>query len=106
MCALADSDKTGDINEEQLAKCFAELGFSNARAKTTDSEIKEWVKREHKRADADNDGRVTFDEFVVYYNQYIVGHRRNFDDLYELGGVLGAGSFGSVLKVGSRKGRG
>ena len=94
-----DTNKTGDINEEQLGRCFAELGFSNARAKTTEAEVREWVRREHRRADTDGDGKVSFNEFVAYYNQYIVGHRRQFEDVYELGNQLGAGSFGSVLKV-------
>ena len=96
---VADENKSGDIDEEQLAKCFAELGFSNARAKNSEAEVREWVKKEHRRADVDGDGKVSLKEFVAYYNQYIVGHRRLFDDVYELGSMLGSGSFGNVLKV-------
>ena len=54
-----DEDHSGDIGVDQMAKCFVELGFSNARAKKSDDEFKEWVKREHKRADADKDGKVS-----------------------------------------------
>ena len=101
----ADENKSGDIDEEQLAKCFAELGFYNARAKNTEAEIREWVRREHRRADVDGDGKVSLKEFVAYYNQYIVGHRRLFDDVYDLGSMLGSGSFGNVLKVRRRRRR-
>ena len=94
-----DENKSGYLDLEQMQKCFAELGYVAARAKRTEEEVKEWVRREFKRADTDKDGKVQMAEFVAYYNQYIAGARKHFEDLYEIKEALGKGAFGLVLKA-------
>ena len=33
---------------------------------------------------------------MEYYNRFVVGHRRQFSDTYELGPLIGKGAFGKV----------
>ncbi len=103
-----DADNSGDIDEDELLRCFADLGFKNARAKSTDGELREWVRRELKKGSKKGGGKLSLDEFIEYYNRYIVGHRRVFEDTYELGAQIGKGAFGAVFRAktlaGSRSG--
>ena len=96
----------GTIDESELATCFSEVGFTAARQKTSIEEIQRWVRRELARADTDKarrvcamtartapyrpplrrqDGVLTFNEFVKYYNMYVAEKRRQFDEMYSVG---------------------
>jgi hypothetical protein len=39
-----------------------------------------------------------YPDFVDYYNRFVVGHRRNFEETYELGQQIGRGAFGNVFR--------
>ena len=96
--ARYDRDRSGFIEEDELATCFSELAVRvNGRAKNKgEAEIREWVAREFRRADANQDGKLSFDEFVTYYNRFVGANRRQFADRYEMGRELGRGAFGYV----------
>ena len=49
----------GGLGEDELLRCFADLGFSNGRQNKTDDEMREWVKRELKRGDKKGDGKLS-----------------------------------------------
>ena len=40
-----------------------------------------------------------YEEFIDYYNKFVVGHRRQFEDTYELGSQIGKGAFGNVYRA-------
>ena len=88
--ARYDRDRSGFIEEDELATCFSELAVRvNGRAKNKgEAEIREWVAREFRRADANQDGKFSFDEFVTYYNRFVGANRRQFADRYEMGREL------------------
>ncbi len=95
-----DSNKNGQIDEDELAMCLQELQVRiNGRQRKTEEEVREWVRRELRRNDTDGDGQLNFDEFVEYYNSYISQNRRPFDDCYKVTAHLGKGAFASVKKV-------
>ena len=90
---------SGAVSEEGLSRCFADMGFSNGRQNKNEAEMREWVRRELKKGDKKGDGVLTLSEFVDYYNRYVVGHRRQFEDTYELSQQIGKGAFGAVFRA-------
>lgn len=94
-----DTDKSGSLDEAALHRCFTDLGFSNGRQNRTDEDTKEWVRKELKRGDKKGTGRLGYDDFVEYYNRYVVGHRRQFEHTFELGQQIGQGAFGAVYRA-------
>ncbi len=94
-----DSSKAGALDEADLLRCFTELGFSNGRQNRSEDELKEWARKELKRGDKKGAGKLTYEDFVDYYNRYIVGHRRHFEHTYELGQQIGKGAFGAVFRA-------
>ena len=95
-----DIDRSGGIDEEELALCFSELAVRvNGRQRKTKEEVREWVQREFKRNDKNKDGQLSFDEFVEYYNKFISHSRRSFEDTYKITEHLGKGAFASVKKA-------
>ena len=85
--------------DNDLLRCFLDLGFSNGRQNKTDDELKEWARKELKKGNKKGDGRLSHEEFVEYYNKFVVGHRRRFEETYEMGQQIGKGAFGSVFKA-------
>ena len=71
----------------------------NGRQRKTKEEVREWVQREFKRNDKNQDGKLSFDEFVEYYNTFISHSRRSFEDTYKFTEHLGKGAFASVKKA-------
>lgn len=83
----------------ELANCFAELGYVTGRKKNAD-EMKTWVERQLKKADADCNGVVSLEEFVDFYNKYVAAARRQFLATYEVDkGHIGKGAFATVLRA-------
>ena len=82
-----------------MLRCFIELGFSNGRQNRSDEEMRTWAGKELKRGNKKGDGKLSYEEFVDYYNKFIVGHRRKFEETYELGLQIGKGAFGFVFKA-------
>jgi len=99
-----DVDSSNSLTEAELASCLSELGaiglyrcaFDPSKASFTRQHALDWLSSEFRRADANKDGRVSFDEFVDYYNKFLGAHRSEFSELYELGSQLGKGAFGTV----------
>ena len=95
-------NSTGEgVTEDDLLRCFLDLGFSNGRQNKDDGQLKEWAKRELKKGATQKrgDGKLSVEEFVEYYNKFVVGHRRQFEETYEMGGQIGKGAFGLVFKA-------
>ena len=94
-----DSANKGGLVEDDLLRCFTDLGFSNGRQNKTGDELRDWVRRELKRGNKKGTGSLSHDEFVDYYNKFVVGHRRRFEETYELGQQIGKGAFGFVFRA-------
>ena len=94
----ARGEKQG-LDVDALLRCFIELGFSNGRQNRSDEEMRTWAGKELKRGNKKGDGKLSYEEFVDYYNKFIVGHRRKFEETYELGLQIGKGAFGFVFKA-------
>ena len=54
-----DSTRSGDMDADELARCFTDLGFCTGRQNKSDDEMKEWVRRELKKANKKGDGKLT-----------------------------------------------
>jgi len=98
-----DKDCSGTIDVTELSDLLSEMKFNIAgRRNRTEEQMQEWFKRELSKVDTNNDGVLSFDEFVVFYNKYIASlHEMNM--LYaQSGEILGKGAFG-VVRKGKRK---
>jgi len=95
-----DVSQTNSLDEDELFCCFAELGFSNGRQNKTEEEMRKWVRQElSKHATEKGDGKLSYEEFVKYYNKFVVCRRRKFEETYELGAKIGEGAFGFVYRA-------
>ena len=50
---------SGKMSEEELLRCFGDLGFSNGRQHKTEDEQKKWVRQELRKGDKAGDGKLS-----------------------------------------------
>ena len=54
-----NASRSGNMNEDELLRCFYELGFSNGRQNKTEDEMRKWVHQELKKGDKAGDGKLS-----------------------------------------------
>lgn len=64
-----DTDNSGTIDVNELGHLLSDLKMHVARASRSEEQMAAWVKAEVKKNDANGDGVLSFEEFLLYYNK-------------------------------------
>ena len=54
-----NASKSGQMDEDELLRCFGELGFSNGRQNKSDEDMRKWVRQELKKGDKAGHGKLS-----------------------------------------------
>ena len=54
-----NESKSGQMDEDELLRCFGELGFSNGRQNKSDEDMRKWVRQELKKGDKAGNGKLS-----------------------------------------------